>query len=227
MKPTATQLLKGGVVGCLLLAWMVAAHVGSAGRGNADFNAAVGLAPLVAAAVLVVWRQCRLWLVALLLTALFGGLAWSWPQWRQNVAALYYLQHLGAHLALAALFGRTLFGPQEALVTAMARHIYNGQISERKVRYTRGVTWAWTGFFCLNAAVSTGLFWLAPHEVWSVHANFMTGPLVALMFVGEHLWRMWALPPHERPSMWTVIRAYRAGAGTPARPGNTPPAATP
>jgi len=35
-------------------------------------------------------------------------------------------------------------------------------------------------------------------------------PLIAAMFVGEHLWRMHVLPPEERPTMSEVVRAWRA-----------------
>ena len=46
---------------------------------------------------------------------------WLWPQLRQNVPLLYYLQHVGSQLALAVFFGRTLLGPGEALITRIAR----------------------------------------------------------------------------------------------------------
>ena len=32
--------------------------------------------------------------------------------------------------------------------------------------------------------------------------------LLAAMFVGEHIWRLKALPPEERPSIAQVARAY-------------------
>ena len=34
-------------------------------------------------------------------------------------------------------------------------------------------------------------------------------PLLAAMFVAEHIWRSFALPPEERPSIAQVARAYR------------------
>lgn len=222
MKWTPAQVLQGGAMAALALAWVVAAHAGSAGWGNPDVNAAVALAPLVGALLLALWRQCRWWWVALALAALGVALAATWSQWRQNVAALYYLQHLGAHLALAALFGRTLRVPQVPLVTRLAQSIHPEPLSPRHARYTRRVTWAWTLFFAANALVSTGLFWWASAEVWSFHANLMTGPLVALVFAGELLCRRWVLPAHERPSLASVVRAYRAHAEATKSPADPP-----
>lgn len=204
--------LRGPALVVTMVAWAVAAHVGSAGIGDADVNAAIAVAPLVLAAALPLAQLSR--------TAAFAAgalaialLAWQWPALRGQVALLYYLQHLGIHLALGILFGRSLFGPGEALATRMARTIYNGVISERKARYTRGVTIAWTLFFFANAMVSTGLFFLAPATVWSVHANLLTGPLVGLMFAGEMLCRRLSLPPEERPGLAQIVAAYRRHTG--------------
>lgn len=204
-------LLRGLAVLLLFAAWAVAAHFGSAGGGHPDINAALGVLPLIFVASLLLWRLQSLWLrlggllVGLLL------LAWLWPRLRENVALLYYLQHLGTHVALGVVFGRTLFGPGEALITRIARTVFRDGLSARKVRYTRQVTVAWTVFFFANAMLSTLLFLFAPAEIWSIHANLLTGPLIGLMFLCEHLVRLRVLPPEERPSFMTAIRAYRAG----------------
>jgi uncharacterized membrane protein len=208
MTLSPAQLLRGLAVALLLGVWAIAAHYGSSGAGSADFNAALGVLPIVAVIALLLWRVRH----PLLITAgSLGGLAllaWLWPQLRENVALLYYLQHLGTHLALGTLFGRTLFGPGEALITRVARSVF-GNISERKQRYTRQVTIAWTLFFFANALLSTVLFLFAPPAIWSIHANLLTAPLIGLMFLGEHLVRLRKLPPEERPSFITAIRAYR------------------
>lgn len=206
---TLPGVLRNLAVAAVAVAWALAAYFGSAGAGNRDLVAAVAVAPFLVALAIALWRvRSRLMVIGACLTA-FALLAWGWPQLRQNVAGLFYLEHLGSHLALGALFGRTLFGPGEALVTRLARHIFEGQLSARNARYTRQVTVAWTLFFFGNALVSTALFWLAPLSVWSVHATLLTGPLIALMFAAEHLCRLRVLPPEERPSIATAIRAYR------------------
>lgn len=213
------QAWRVGATVILIICWAVAAHLGSAGVGSVDLNAAVALTPALVALAVLLWQARSRWLFC---AGLFGAVAaiWAlWPQLRQNVSLLYYLQHLGSHLALALIFGRTLRGDGDALITSMARFIYGDALSTRKVRYTRQVTLAWTVFFVANALVSTGLYLWASAAVWSVHANLLTGPLMGLMFLGEHLIRLRVLPPHERPSVAEVVRAYRRRVhqATPAR----------
>ena len=193
----------------LLVAWALAAHLGSSGAGSADFNAVVAVLPLLAAGTALLWQTRNRWLFAVGMAGTAMLVLGLWSQLRQNVPFLYYLQHLGSHLALAMLFGNTLRRPREALITSMARFLDGDAISPRKQRYTRQVTVAWTWFFVLNGLVSSVLFLAAPVAIWSIHANLLTGPLVATMFLGEHLIRMRVLPAHERPSLAEVVRAYR------------------
>jgi uncharacterized membrane protein len=201
--------LRAAGSGLVLLGWIAASHLGSTGRGPVDLHVAVAVAPLVLA-VFVVGARWSSPFLNLLLALAGAGLLWAlWPLLRSQVAFLYYLQHLGVHLALAALFGASLMAGAEPLVTRMARGIFGPELSPRNLRYTRQVTWAWTLFFLLNASVSTGLFLFAPREVWSLHANVLTGPLLGLMFLTEALWRRRVLPPHERPGLATVVQAWR------------------
>jgi uncharacterized membrane protein len=138
-----------------------------------------------------------------------GTLAWLWPSLRQNVTLLYFIEHLGTNLALAALFGKTLIGPGEPLITRFARIVNINGLSDCQLRYTRQATQAWAVFFLANATLSALLYVLASHAVWSLYASLLTAPLVGLMFVAEHLWRMRVLPPAERPSVADVIRVWR------------------
>jgi uncharacterized membrane protein len=208
------------VMGC----WAVAAHYASSGAGNADFNAALGAIPIVLIAAVLLWQiPSRLGIAA---GALAGAalIFWFWPQLRENVSLLYYLQHLGGHIALGVFFGRSLLGPGEALITRLARSIYGDKITARKIRYTRQATLAWTLFFFGNALVSTGLFLFAPPAIWSLHANLLTWPLVGLMFLGEHLVRMCLLPPEERPNLTDIITAYHRASHAAPQQQKAPPA---
>jgi uncharacterized membrane protein len=212
MTASPKQVLRGIATAAVMVAWALAAHLGSAGQGHPDLTAALGVAPIVAALAMLLWRvRHPLWVAGSGL-ALLAALAWLWPALRQNVALLFFIQHLGINLALAALFGRTLSGPGEPLATRLARIVHNGVLSERQLRYTRQVTRAWTLFFLANAAVSALLYALAPVALWSFYANILTGPLVGLMFVAEHLLRMRVLPPEERPSIAEVVRVWRLNA---------------
>ena len=64
-------------------------------------------------------------------------------------------------------------------------------------------------FFLGNALVSAMLWLFAPQSAWSVFANLLSMPLLAGMFIAEHVWRSVALPPDERPNIADVVRAYR------------------
>lgn len=210
MIPGLANLLRGLALIALVVTWAILAHLGSAGNGNSDFSAALATLPFVALVIILLWRVGNpLWMVVGGLTVL-GLLAWTWPTLRQNIALLYYVQHLGTNLALGALFGRSLSGTHEALVTQFARMAHGGIISSAKVSYTRRVTIAWSIFFFASAAVSSALFWLAPAAAWSVFANLLSPPLLVLMFVIEHLLRHRYLPPEDRSSVADTIRGYRA-----------------
>ncbi len=211
MTITPAKLLRGLVLLCLVVAWALLAHHGSTGESHPDFSAALATTPIVAIAIMLLWRVGNpLWMAFGSLLVL-GLLAGSWPYLRQNIALLYYVQHVGTNLALGTLFGRTLFGEREALISQFARMAHQGVISAAKARYTRQVTIAWVTFFFLTAAISTGLFWLAPPAAWSVFANLLTVPLIGLMFVVEHIFRHRILPPEDRSSIADTIRGYRSG----------------
>lgn len=206
--------MKNALALALLLLWAVSAHLASAGVGPIALHMAVAVLPLWFAALLLALQTPWRWAAGGLLTgacALVLVLAWSWLG--THITWLYYLQHLGAHLALAAWFARSLGEGREPVCSAMARMIFASPLSARKRRYTRGVTLAWALFLAGNALVSTLLFAFAPVEVWSVHANLLTGPLLAAFFGLEMLVRRWVLPPEERPSIKDVIHAWQARRG--------------
>lgn len=206
---TPAAILRGLAVGVLVVAWAALAHYGSAGDGTSDFAAALAVAPLVAIVVILLWRAANpLWMVigGLCVIAL---LATIWPTLRQNVALLYFIQHFGTNLALGILFGRSLFGQRQALVTHFAMLAHDGKISPTKTRYTRAVTIAWTVFFLGMATVSALLFFFAPAAAWSAFANLLSLLLIALMFIIEHLIRLRALPPEDQSSVADTIRGYR------------------
>lgn len=210
MTLSPATLLRGLVVLGLASLWAFLAHRGSTGANHPDFSAALATAPLTIMAILLLWRTRNPLLLAGGGLGVLALLVWAWPYLRQNVALLYFVEHLGTNLALGTLFGRSLLGDRQALVSQFARLAHNGVISPAKTRYTRQVTVAWTAYFFLTAALSTGLFLLAPHQVWSVFANLLTGPLLFLMFAVEHLVRNRVLPSEDRSSITDTIRGYRA-----------------
>lgn len=209
MSVTPAQLLRGLAVVVFLVGWALLAHFGSAGEGSADLSVLLGVTPIMAAVGLLLWRSRYPLLAGGGNLAMLGAIVWLWPTLRQNVALLFFVQHLGTNLALGTLFGRSLLGGGEALITQLARAVHQGALSERKRRHTRQATLAWTLFFLGNALVSVILWLFAPPSVWSIYANLLSMPLLAAMFAAEHIWRLIVLPPEERPSLAQVARAYR------------------
>lgn len=211
MSADKAGLLRGLAVLPLLAVWALASHYSSAGDVHPAFGAALGVAPLAIAGALLLWRLPSAPLRLACCAAGAAFLVWLWPQLLHKVALLYYLQHLGSHVALGMVFGHTLIGPGEALITRLARTIQPGnRLSARQIRYTRQVSIAWTAFFFGNALLSTLLFAFAPTAIWSIHANLLTGPLIGLVFLVEYLVRLRVLPPEERPGFVSAIRAWRS-----------------
>lgn len=206
----ATGLLRGTAIGGLAVAWAIFAHRNSVG-GASEFSTALAATPIVIVVAVLLRRLGHPLCIASGGLAALALLAWAWPQLRENGALLHYVEHVGTNLAFAVVFGRTLSAGHEPLITQLARFAHPEGLSPAKLRYTRQVTLAWTGFFIATAVVSSGLFLLAPATVWSVFANFLTLPLILLMFAVEHLCRYLVLPPVERGGIADTIRAFRAG----------------
>lgn len=210
MSLSPVQLLRGAALLAIVVGWAWLAHYGSAGEGSSDLAVILGIGPIVAIVVILLWRVGNPLWIGVGGLAVLAITAWLWPDLRQNVALLYYLQHVGTNLALATLFGRSLFGGGTALITQFALMAHGGVISERKALHTRNATIAWTAFFIATAAISTALYWLAPITAWSVFANLLATPLIILMFIGEYCVRLWTLPPEDQSSVADAIRGYRA-----------------
>lgn len=209
MTISPAQLLRFLAVVVFLVAWAVLAHFGTAGESHPDLSVLLGVAPIIAALGLLLWRNRHPLLTGCGIALMLGGLAWLWPTLRQNIPLLFFVQHVGTNLALATLFGRSLVGDGEALITQLARAVHHGEISERKRQYTRQATLAWTLFFLTNALISAFLWAFASQAVWSVFANLLSMPMLIAMFIAEHFWRLHALPPEERPSIAQVACAYQ------------------
>lgn len=123
--------------GLLAVAWAIASYFNSASGHPSGWGVALALAPLSLVAVLGLWRMPQRRLAACLALALLGLLVWAWPLLIHRIATLYFLEHTGVYTLLSALFARSMTGPDESLVTQMARRVHGGVLSEHQRRYTR------------------------------------------------------------------------------------------
>ena len=177
------------------------------------------LAPSLAILLWLTWNSPRK-PAMLLLCAVVGLLLWGfWGILERNFSWAYFIQHAGTNLMLAAVFGVTLARGRQALCSRFAEAVH-GSLEPDVLRYTRQLTLAWTLFFIALSLVSALLFAFAPIETWSIFANFLTFPLVILMFIVEFLVRLRMLPNQERHNIMDGILAFWK---KPSERSDTPP----
>ncbi|HRK77748.1 MAG TPA: hypothetical protein PLQ95_04340 [Thiobacillus sp.] len=224
MSLTPGRVARWIVIAAAGVAYSVLAHYSAATSAATTFpslGVAVSLAPSLAILLGLTWRL-PMKLAMLLLWAIVAGLLWGfWEALERNFSWVYFLQHAATYAMLAAAFGVTLARGRQPLCTRFAE-VVHGSLTSEEARYSRQVTLAWTLFLLAVSLVSCALFFLASIEVWSVFANFLSFPLVMLMFVVEYRIRLRKLPHQKKHSIMDGARAYWK---TPAaRPGVSPPA---
>ncbi|HKP67273.1 MAG TPA: hypothetical protein VJX31_11650 [Casimicrobiaceae bacterium] len=195
--------------GMLLVAFASAAHFAIVeAPEEAALGASLSLIPLAALAVWCV-RRTRHRYVAVLAVASAVVVLWSvWSSLERYFPRLFFIEHTGANLVLAIVFGRTLAGNREALCTRFARLIH-GTLPPEVERYTRQVTAAWTLFFVVVFTLSSVLYLYGFLAAWSLLANILSPVLVAGMFAAEYVVRHRVLPKWERAGVLSSLRAFK------------------
>ncbi len=172
---------------------------------------AVGaLLSLLPVAILALWalrRSRHRILVVAVIAAVAAAIVLGWETLERHFPDLFFVEHAGANLVLALVFGRTLGAGKEPLVSKFARMIH-GELPPEVVRYTRQVTVAWTVFFLMLFAASCVLYFGRFLPAWSLLANILSPLLVATMFVVEYIVRHRVLPNWERVGIMGGIRAF-------------------
>lgn len=210
----ARRIVRWLGIAVLVISYPLLAHYTNESAQRGNLGALVAIAPVVLIALVLAWRSPRRRLMLGVLVLLCLAL-WSWwPALEHHYGVVYWLQHAGMQLVLGIIFGRTLVAGRQPLCTRFAEAVH-GPLTPRHEIYARQVTVAWTLFFAAMMLVSTALFFLAPLATWSVFANFMTLPLVALMFIVEYRVRRRVLPDLPNPHILDAVRAFR---NTPASP---------
>lgn len=201
-------------IAVLVIGYPLLAHYTNESAPGGSLGALVAIAPVLLIALVLAWRSGRrllmLGILALLCVVLWAG----WPLLQHHFGVVYWLQHAGMQLVLCVAFGRTLTAGQKPLCTRFAEAVH-APLTPRHEIYARQVTVAWTLFFAAMVLISTGLFFLAPLATWSVFANFMTLPLVALMFIVEYRVRLRMLPDARHTRILDAVRAFK---NTPVSP---------
>lgn len=209
MKLTQASAARWFAIATGVIGYPLVAHYSSTAAGASPaLGVAVSLLPSLLILAALAWRSPRRGAM-LLLCAAAAALLWAfWNTLERNFNWVYFLQHAGTNVMLAAAFGATLARERKALCTRFAEAVHGGDLAPEVLRYTRQVTAAWTLFFVALSLVSGVLFFFFSIEAWSVFANFLTLPLVFLMFAAEYGVRLLKLPNLERHSIMDGVLAF-------------------
>jgi uncharacterized membrane protein len=203
------RIARGFLVAALAVTYAILMHHVNATGQISVLGAALAILPLLVIGVTLVSSPASrtVGMVLLALTCLLAW--WQWPQIERHSGFMFWLQDVGFMLFLMLTFGRTLLSGRKPLCVQFAEMLHN-PLPAAHAHYARQVTLAWTVFFAVMAAISSLLFFLAPLATWSIFANFLALPLVALMFIAEFALRRHVLTdaPHSHPL--DALRAYLA-----------------
>lgn len=193
------------VLACVAYQYLVHSSVGNAQVGL--FYLVLLWLPLVLFAgwILLRSRNKPVWLAALLTAGMVVYLVEH--QERLGLAAVSGMSHAAAYLLLLWYFGRTLGRGRESLITRLARSVH-GTLPPAMELFTRKMTIAWCVFFASQLIVSALLFAFAPLNAWSLFINLLNLPLLAIMFLGQMVYRRVRHPDYPRASIWQAIEAF-------------------
>ena len=198
------RLLAAGAAG---IAYVLASHWLMTRAPATPWSALVIVGPMLALATCLAWQRGQRLLAAL---ALLATAALAWHAWRGGGLApgsIYVAQHVAIHVLLAFVFGLTLVGKRESLITGLARRVH-GAMTPAMAAYSRKVTVAWTVYFVAMALLSLALYALAPFATWAAFANLATPLAMVALFVGEYLLRYRLHPEFERATLSQALNAY-------------------
>lgn len=171
---------------CVAYQWLV--HAVIVDGHTLSLRVALALVPLLAFSYWVARYARNKFLWMILVIAAGAAIFVVEQQDRFGLAAAYGIPHSAINLFLLWLFGRTLMGEREPLITGFARRIH-GTLPMHMELYTRRVTLAWCIFFAAQVLISAALFMTASLNPWSLFVNVLSLPLVVLMFVAEYGYR--------------------------------------
>jgi uncharacterized membrane protein len=194
-------------VAVLLIAYAGLSHYSNSNPDAKGLATMLAIAPMMTVGGLMVWRWNGAIFALLLGAVLLLVLHRYWSTLIEEFSIVYLIQQAGFYVLMAWTFGRTLLKGRVPLCTEFADKIH-GPLTALELPYTRSVTLAWTLFFIGNLLVTFVLFAFAPLRTWSFFVNFLSLPLVLLMFVAEFAVRRRVLPTVHRNGLMASLRIY-------------------
>ena len=126
--------------------------------------------------------------------------------WRYAPSLLLYLPPAALNVAFGLFFATTLAPGREPRIAWFARLERGVDLPLDLARYARRLTWLWTVFFFVSAAVGLLLAAFAPLKLWSAFVNVASYLAVAGLFAGEYLYRRLRFPHHTHAPFTAMIR---------------------
>jgi uncharacterized membrane protein len=197
-------------IAALVIGYSLLAHYTNESMHNGNLGALVAIAPVLLIVFMLARRLPRRFIMlGVLALILFCIALWAgWSTLEHNFGLVYWLQNAGMQLILFITVGHTLIAGRQPLCTCFAEVVHPPLTLQQEI-YTRQVTIAWTLFFAAMTLASTLLFFLAPLTTWSIVANFLTLPLIVLMFIAEYLVRRCVLSDMQHAHILDAVRAFR------------------
>ncbi|MDO9364878.1 MAG: hypothetical protein Q8K83_09015 [Methylotenera sp.] len=204
----AMRIARGLSIAVMIVTYAVLVHHVNASGQASTLGAALALVPIFLLIITVaVKATSRVAGVGLLLIS--GIASWlAWPFIKQHTGFVFWMQDIGLLLVLLVTFGWTLQKDRKPLCVHFAEMINGGALPAEHERYAHKVTVAWVAFFAMMMMTSTLLFFMAPLATWSIFVNFLTLPLVALMFMVEFMVRRRVLVDLPTGHILDAVRAY-------------------
>lgn len=207
--PKTIKVVRGFSVALLIVIYAVLVHRVNVSGQPSVLGATLALIPIfLLIGTFALQADSRLASLSLIL--LSGLICWLlWPFVKQHTDFIFWIQDIGLMIVLLITFGQTLQKNRKPLCVHFAEMIYgDSPLPPAHIRYARLVTVAWVIFFSFIIMTSTLLFFLTPLTIWSMFVNFLTLPLVALMFIAEFMVRRRVLTDLPTGHPLDAVRAY-------------------
>jgi uncharacterized membrane protein len=160
----------------------------------------------------------RAWACALLLPA---ALLYVYYDDLKHFEWLCLAPNVLVNASLLFFFARTLAPGKQALITMLATKVH-GSLPPPIERYTRHLTYVWSGFFAISILISVGLYFFVSFAAWSLFSNVYALPMMLGLFAVEYLYRRLRFPWFEHVSIAAGMKAFASLTQPTAQPQTQP-----
>ncbi|MCK9381486.1 MAG: hypothetical protein M0P95_10535 [Sulfuritalea sp.] len=124
--------------------------------------------------------------------------------WSDSLFFVVYVPPIAGFAFMAFFFQRTLWRGSEPLITRVARKEHPDMPADI-ARYTRTLTWAWSGCFVFLLVAALALAPVLPLDSWSRWVQGLAVVLPATLFLGEYIYRCQRMRNHRHGSLLILL----------------------